>query len=92
MLKRISPGEAISDDGFGIKLGHRHIIYYEDNKTMGIGAEPDKDLSCTIVFTNSIKKWNPPFDSEVVTPKKKLEITKRVAGALTFLGIKHRMY
>lgn len=82
-FKRILPNEIKSNSGFSIRRSDRFWLEYkEDKKVMLIGVEPGiKDLA---IYISSVKKWEPPFQNEVITDEDKEKIIKNVKDAFEF--------
>lgn len=64
-----------------IEITRGHICLKVDNKTIRIAGEgllSKKGQPNYIVYLNSIKKWDPPFDNEIIDEKTKEKIIEKI--------------
>lgn len=73
-----------SDTGFSVEiLGRTGIEYREPGKVMFVDSEVlQKGIA---VFKNTITRWNPPHEAEVITEDKRREIIQHIRDAVSFL-------
>ena len=83
-----------AEEGFILQSMHQYYYHYIENEhVMQIIVEPFIDKKgdyLESVEASSFEKWQPPFESEIVSDKKKEELKKRVSEALKFMKIRHR--
>ncbi len=77
-----------SDEGFSVEvLGRTGINYTEGSKTMFIDSEVLMGPSGMVVYKDSIKNWQKPYDnSELIDVKKRDEIMENIRQAFLFQG------
>ena len=81
MLKRVNYVQ--SDRGFRVSfLNRKFMVYSEGEREVKFEAEA---LSTGyVIWSDSLRKWNSPYDLEEITAEKKTQIMKNVAEALRF--------
>lgn len=92
MFKKKWPRKIISDKGFEVQILSRGSLTYKDNdRLLKINSEyytdDFEDLGIAI-YKNSIKKWNPPYENELIDIDKQNEIIENITKALEFKKIK----
>jgi len=86
MLKKRWPGKVISDKGFEIQIKNRgSIIYKEGKKKLCVGSEWLEDSNHYWIIADSIKKWQPPFDKDIIEVDKKEQIIENIKTALEYI-------
>jgi hypothetical protein len=78
-----------SEDGFSVKWSHRNLTYTEGGKSASVDIEHSVDTYKLIVYSGTLKKWHPPFQSEAIGSEERSRIIKRVSAALEFLGLNY---
>jgi hypothetical protein len=88
MFKKRWPGRIISDEGFEVQLiGRGSIIYKERKKKLKIGSEwLHGRTDYYWILSDSIRKWEPPFDNDLIDSNKKEEILENIKGALRHIN------
>ncbi len=82
----ISPQKARHSSGFIIQGGDRyHIEYVEFEHVLRIPVEDRLDPPYEI-YWDQANKWEPPFDTEIISEEKKQEIISRVQEGAKYLG------
>jgi len=74
---------------FKVKLtGRAGLIYQEGGKTMNIDSEmlagPDSDM---VIYLDSISKWNPPHENELISVERKEQIKANLLKELSNIRI-----
>jgi len=76
-----------SDDGFSVEvLGRTGLTYREGNRSMFVDSEVMAGPSGLLVYSSSIGKWDPPFDSELISEAVKVKIISNIRDAFRFQG------
>ena len=83
-----------SDEGFSVEfLGPAGILYVEGEKSIHISSEilgpTSPDL--LVLYTRSIKAWDPPNDNEAINHIKQNEIVENIHRAFRFRGSEIRI-
>jgi hypothetical protein len=83
------PNLVESDQGFAVEvLGKTGLLYTEGVRTMNIYSEllaPGRSAD-TAIWTNSISKWKPPHDGEVIDQQERTRILENIRRAIRFAG------
>jgi hypothetical protein len=87
---RPEPGTIASTLGFiVIDLGRGELQYLEGDHTVFLDSEgvmgPERDI---VVYADSLKKWDPPYQSEIIDEANRGRILGNVERALASQGIK----
>jgi hypothetical protein len=76
-----------SDEGFSVEvLGRAGLLYTEGSKTLDIDSEILAGPSGLVIYTNSIRSWNPPYDTETIDESKRDAIVDNIRRAFRFQG------
>jgi hypothetical protein len=74
---------------FKIKIhGRAGLTYKEGKKSVSIDSEMLFSEYNMVIYTNSIKSWNPPFDNEMLTEENKKRIISNIKKDFEKTGIK----
>jgi thioredoxin len=93
MFSSPKPNMIKSDEGFSIEVLDRdHIRYAEGPKTMRIYAEVLMGLAGWIVYPDTIKSWDPPYEGEEINREKRDEILDNIKRAFRFWGYEIQVY
>jgi Immunity protein 74 len=89
-VSRPEPDTIASTLGFRvINLGRGELQYVEGNHSVFIDSEgvmgPARDI---VVYADSLRKWDPPYESEIVDDANRERIFCNVERALASEGIK----
>ena len=91
MFEMTGPQSAKSSTGYSWKfLKIDEAEYTEEARSMSIFIEDGitrENKTAVIVHTNYICRWNPPFDSEAITPSKKEEIIENIRDIISFMNL-----
>ncbi len=92
MFKKKWPRKIISDKGYEVQILSRGSLTYKVNeRLLKINSEyytgESGDLGIAI-YKNSIKKWMPPYDKDIIDNNKENEILENITNALEFKKIK----
>lgn len=85
-LKKINEGEVVSSKGYSIRISHNRLTYFEGKKAIGIDIEHCVDPYKLAIYSNTIKKWHPPFEKNLISEKDKDTIKDCIKECLDFLG------
>jgi hypothetical protein len=92
MFKKTGPNAASSSLGFSVSLvGRSRIVYTEGDKTLNVSAEMlvgDVDF---IIYAETVRRWEPPFDSEVISADEMKRIMDNIGAAFDFMGITYEL-
>lgn len=90
MWQRIDYGYVRNGAGFEVERAHRTwLVYREENREIRVAVDPGPPSLA--LYPASIKRWEPPFDEEVLTDERRREILSRVKEALRVLGINYEV-
>ena len=77
-----------SDEGFSVKvLGRAGLLYTEGSKSLHADSEILTGPSGLVIYTYSIKSWDPPHDSEVIDESKRDAIVENIRRAFRSQGV-----
>jgi Immunity protein 74 len=77
-----------SDEGFSVEvLGRTGVRYIEDSKELRVDSEFLVSSSALVVYKNSIRSWEPPFDNEIIDENKRASIVDNIRRAFRFQGV-----
>ena len=77
-----------SDEGFSVEvLGRTGLLYTEGPKSLDIDSEVLAGPSGLVLYTDSIRSWNPPHDNETIDKSKRDAIVENVRRAFRFRGL-----
>jgi hypothetical protein len=75
-----------SDEGFSVEvLGRTGLLYIEGEKSIKIDSEVLRSSEIAVV-KESIQKWNPPYDAEIIDDDKREAIIENIRNAFNFSG------
>lgn len=76
-----------SSDGFSVEvLGQTGLTYREGDREMFVDSEVLLGPSGMGVYRNSIRRWKPPHDGEVVNDASRERILQNIKDAFRFQG------
>jgi hypothetical protein len=76
-----------SDEGFSVQvLGRTGLLYSEGIKSVHIDSEVLLGPSGLIVFKDSFRLWNSPFENEPIDEGKRKAIIENIRRAFRFQG------
>ncbi|HET7462843.1 MAG TPA: Imm74 family immunity protein [Longimicrobium sp.] len=64
--------------------GRTALRYSEGERTMLVKGEALAAGEGWVVYTNSIERWDPPFQGEEISPEKQVRIAENIRTALEF--------
>ncbi len=93
MFRWLNKQGVSSNDGFALQSVDRFFYHYlEGGRVMKIEVEPlrnDKGEYYESISEVSLKCWQPPFGTLVVSQEERLRIQSNISAALSFMGIIH---
>lgn len=88
MFKIPSVNVIESDDGFSVEvLGRTGLKYSEGKKTIRVDSEVLSGPSGMVIYTDSIVRWEPPCDGEMIDAAKRQIIVENIRNAFRFRGL-----
>jgi hypothetical protein len=76
-----------SEDGYSVEiLGRTQLLYREGEKSILIDAEGLAEPAF-LIYQDSITRWLPPHDREIISDAAREKIIERVRSALQFYGV-----
>ncbi len=76
-----------SDEGFSVKvLDRTGLLYTEGSKSLDIDSEVLAGPSGLVIYTDSIRSWNPPHDNETINGSKRDAIVDNIRVLFAFGG------
>ena len=76
-----------SDEGFSVEvLGRAGLLYIEGTKKLEVDSEVLAGPSGIVIYQNSIKSWNPPYDNELIDENERNRIVDNIRRAFRFQG------
>ena len=88
MFKKKWPGKIISDSGFELHIiGRGSLLYKQGSRIMKINSELLASNFGIGIYKNSIQKWEPPFENEIISKEKRQQILNNIKDALAFKNI-----
>ena len=78
-----------SDSGFRVKIRvfSGYVEYREGRRVATISVELGSGDALVLLYENTPVKWNPPYESEIITEEKRKEILDNVVAALHFRNV-----
>jgi len=87
VFKKDGPNRIKSDEGFSVEiLGIEGILYSEGTQRMHINSELIKRFDGIVVYSNSMRTWDPPHENEVIDANKKNQIIDNIRRAFQYKG------
>ena len=89
VFTKAGPNSVKSDEGFWVEvLGMAGILYREGEREIRVNSElmMKGKRAGIVVYSNSIKAWNPLYDSEAINADKKGRIVDNIRRAFQFKG------
>ncbi|RPI75903.1 MAG: hypothetical protein EHM45_14265 [Desulfobacteraceae bacterium] len=87
MFTKRWPGRIIFDKEFEVQIvGRGSIIYKEGEKKLNVASEWLESTHHYWIISDSIRKWEPPFDNELVDYNKKVQIIENIKKALSHIN------
>jgi hypothetical protein len=85
-LRHILFNRVKSDAGFIVKIRtiEGFVQYREGDRVAIVSVERVMGKSQTLLHKDTVIKWNPPHDTEVIVPEKRNEILQNVIEAMRF--------
>lgn len=75
------------DEGFSVQvLGREGLLYCEGERRLFVGSELSTGPSGLVIYTNSIKAWEPPFQQDEIDSSKKEQIIDNIRRAFRWTG------
>ena len=77
-----------SSDGFSVEVvGFTGLCYREGEKKMFVDSEMSNGPEGMYVWKSTIKRWDPPHESEPVTDADRDRIVENIREAFRFQGV-----
>jgi hypothetical protein len=85
-LRHILFNRVKSDTGFIVKVRpfEGYAEYREGARVASVPVQPVIGQALVHLYKNTVIKWNPPYDTEVISEIKRNEILQNVAEAMRF--------
>ena len=88
MFKIPRPNVIDSDEGFSVEvLGRTGVLYSEGGKTLKVDSEVLAGPAGLVIYMDSITRWTPPNDGELVDTSKRQAIAENIRRAFRFRGL-----
>jgi hypothetical protein len=95
MLRKIDNKTIESSEGYTVRYIDIHYLEYsEGSKTATVEIEGGVNESGDVdwlLYRNSLKGWNAPFDEIIMTEDQHNTIIERISECLKMLGMKHKV-
>jgi hypothetical protein len=79
----------VSDEGFSVLvLSRAGIEYREGTRRVLVGSEVFADGSGITIWPSTIRKWEAPFNLELISESKRAQILTNIVLALSSQGTK----
>jgi len=76
-----------SDTGFRVEvLGRTGLLYVEGDRSLRVSSEVTAGPGGMIVYSESIKRWNAPYEHESIDAAAKSRIIENIRAAFKFRG------
>jgi len=87
-FRRLLFNRVESDAGFRVKIRivSGYIEYREGQKVATIGVDRGSNVMALLYSSRSVK-WNPPYESELISEERTKEILENVVAALRFCNV-----
>lgn len=77
-----------SDEGFSVEvLGQTGVLYSEGRRTLKVDSEVLAGPAGLVIYTDSITRWAPPDDGQLVDASKRQAIVENIRRAFRFRGL-----
>ena len=77
-----------SDEGFSVEvLGQTGLRYVEGARAMFVDSEVLAGPAGLVMYTSSIKRWDPPHSAELIDEPTKNRIVDNIRRAFRFRGL-----
>lgn len=73
-----------SDEGFSVEVELTRLTYTEGPKTLHIASEIQASPGNIVIYKGTIRKWEPPYDSEPISDHKREVIIENIRRAFRF--------
>ena len=81
------PNVIQSSEGFSVEvLGLTGLLYTEGTRSLRVDSEVLGGKAGLMIYKESIKSWNPPYDAEVISEIERNTIMERIRNAFRFRG------
>jgi hypothetical protein len=81
-----------SDSGFSVEiLGQAGMRYSEGGRTAFVDSEVLAEPDAMLAYRSSIKRWDPPHESDVLGDSDRDRIIKNITRAFEFKGYQLRV-
>lgn len=88
MFTRIDPNTVRSTSGFTVQAVRIHDVKYtEAEKSVTISGEILVGDPGYVLYTSTLKRWDPPHNGVMLEGSKRQEIIDNIAQALRFMGV-----
>lgn len=76
-----------SSSGFSVEvLGQTGLTYREDDHEMFVDSEVLAGPAGMVVYRDTISRWNPPHDGEIISDANRERILQNIKDAFQFQG------
>jgi hypothetical protein len=81
------PATVECNEGFSVRiLGRAGLTYREGERQLLVNSELLTTPSGMVIYTNSIKAWQPPFEQDEIDATKKAQIIDNIRRAFRWAG------
>jgi Immunity protein 74 len=81
------PNLYVSDAGFSVEvLGQTGIRYREVDRSAFVDSEVMNEPDTILIYERSIKKWDPPYESDPLDDRDRAKIVDGIRKAFEFKG------
>ncbi len=88
-FRKVNEAHVDSEDGFSVKWSHRNLTYTEGERSASADVEHAAHPYQMVVYSGTLKRWHPPFQSETIRHEERSRIMRRVSAALAFMGVNY---
>lgn len=75
------------DEGFSVQvIGRAGLLYREGERQLHVGSELLVGPTGQVIYTKSIKAWEPPFQQDEIDASKKEQIIDNIRRAFRWTG------
>jgi len=89
-ITKLRPNYYVSSDGFSLETFFSRSVkltYCEGDHVLVIGGEMLTGSIPFVIYFNEYNKWNPPYDTEIITNEKRLHIIENIREVCRFEGL-----
>jgi hypothetical protein len=87
MFFREKSGVIECDEGFSVQLtGREGLLYWEGERRLFVWSELLMSSNGMVIYTDSIKVWEPPFQNDEINASKKEQIIDNIRRAFRWTG------